>query len=58
MKILESAAKLVFILMAITSCVALFLNKLNAEQFMVLTSGAFAFFFAFKGDPNLPYVGK
>ena len=48
MEILKSASKVVFILMAITSCTALFLGKLSPEQFMVLASGAFAFYYANK----------
>ena len=34
--------------MAVASCVALFVGKINAEQFMVLSSMAFAFYFSSK----------
>jgi hypothetical protein len=44
--------------MALASVVGLFFSKLSAEQFMVLASGAFAFFYAQKGETNQPYAGK
>lgn len=49
-KIFNSASKIVFILLAITVCVGLFMDKLSPENFMVLASGAFAFYFT-KGTP-------
>lgn len=52
MAILRSASKIVFILMAVASCVALFVGKINAEQFMVLSSMAFAFYFSSKPTDN------
>lgn len=50
MKILGSASKIVFILMALTACVALMTKILPVDQFMLLTTGAFAFYFSNKGD--------
>lgn len=47
--ILSSAAKIVFLLLAISACVGFFLGKLEAKDFMTLTMLAFAFYF---GTPN------
>jgi hypothetical protein len=49
-KIFSSASKIVFMLVAITACVAFFLGKLDANNFMILATGAFAFYFT-KGTP-------
>jgi len=62
--ILQSAAKIVFIMMAITVCVAflflVFTGKviLEPKDFMTLAGMAFGFFFAYKGDVDKPYAGK
>ena len=45
MEIIKSASKIVFILMALASVAALFYGKISGEQFMVLTSMAFAYYF-------------
>lgn len=58
MTILKSASKLVFILMAVASCVGFFLKLLSPEQFMVLSSMAFAFYFSNKGETQKPFAGK
>lgn len=61
MELLKSASKVVFILMASASVAALFFNKIGGEQFMVLVSMAFAFYFSNKGEvanTKLPYAGK
>lgn len=58
MEILKSASKVVFIIMALASVAALFLGKINGEQFMVLASMAFAFYFSSKGEPSKPFAGK
>lgn len=50
MKILGSASKIVFVLMALTACVALMIKVLPVDQFMLLTTSAFAFYFSNKGD--------
>lgn len=51
--ILSSASKIVFILLAVTACVAFFLGRLEAKDFMVLAGMAFAYYFAAKpGDNN------
>jgi len=49
-KIFNSASKIVFMLLALTACVGLFIGKLSTDNFMVLASGAFAFYFT-KGTP-------
>lgn len=60
MTIFKSAAKIAFLLLTLTACVGFMLGKLPVESFMVLASGAFAFFFANKSNnkENLPYNGK
>jgi hypothetical protein len=44
-KIYTSASKIVFILLAITACGGFLIGKLPVESFMVLSSGAFAYYF-------------
>jgi hypothetical protein len=56
--IMRSASKVVFILMAVATVAALFTAKINAEQFMVLSSMTFAFYFSNKGDVTKPYADK
>ncbi len=58
MKILGSASKIVFVLMALTSCVALIIGKLPTDQYMLLVSSAFAFYFSNKGSANEQNLGK
>ena len=58
MKILESASKIVFIILAISACIGFFLGKLEAKDFMLLVTGAFTFYFSNKGEPSQPYAGK
>jgi len=57
-KLITSASKIVFILMAITASIALFTGKLTPENFMVLASASFAFYFSNKGNTDEPYAGK
>lgn len=58
--IITSASKIVFILMAISACIALFTGFLSENNFMILAGGAFAFYFSNKGETgvNLPFAGK
>lgn len=46
--------------MALTACVAFLIKILPVDQFMLLTTGAFAFYFSNKGEvaTNLPFAGK
>ena len=57
-KILKSASKLVFLLIALTACIGFFLGKLESQDFMVLAGMAFGFYFSFKGDTTKEYAGK
>jgi hypothetical protein len=56
--ILTSASKIVFILLALTACVAFFFGRLESKDFMVLTGMAFTFYFSNKGDSEQPFAGK
>jgi hypothetical protein len=58
LNILESAAKIVFIMITLSACAGLFIGVISQENFMLLATGCFAFFFANKGDPTQPYAGK
>lgn len=53
-----SASKIVFILLAVTACVGFLTKLLPVDQFMILVSGAFTFYFSNKGDPNKQFAGK
>lgn len=63
--ILKSAAKMVFLLLAVGATVGLFTGHISEENFMLLATGAFSFYFANKGDSTKddegntePYLGK
>jgi hypothetical protein len=58
MNILESASKIVFILMALAIIGLTAMNKVDAKDFMMLASMAFTFYFSNKGDQNKPFAGK
>lgn len=58
MNILESASKIVFIMIALTACVGVFVGTVTSDNFMVLAGMCFAFYFANKGEPAQPYAGK
>lgn len=58
-ELLKSPAKIVFIIMAVASCVAFFIGLLGEDNFMILASGSFAFFFSYKGKDGMQeYAGK
>jgi hypothetical protein len=57
-QILDSASKIVFILMAIAVVILTFLKIIDPKDFMVLSGMAFTFYFSSKGDPNQPFAGK
>lgn len=57
-KILSSASKLVFIMLAAGATVGLFTDHISQDNFMILAVGAFAFYFSHKGDSSKPYLGK
>lgn len=50
--ILSSAAKIVFILMAVAVVVGMFMGRIDPKDFMVLASMAFAFYFVSPSDPT------
>lgn len=56
--IISSASKIVFIMMAVTVCAALFTGHITGEQFLVLAGMAFAFYFSNKGEPSAAFLGK
>ena len=56
--VLKSASKIVFLVLTITACAGFFLGKLESQDFMVLASMAFGFYFSFKGDTTKEYAGK
>jgi hypothetical protein len=58
MKLLQSASKIVFILMALATVAGLFTRILNAEQFMILASMAFSFYFAAKPVNSVGEITK
>jgi hypothetical protein len=58
MEILKSASKVVFILMAVATIVGMFIERIDPKDFMILASMAFSFYFANKGENNLPFAGK
>lgn len=58
MEILKSASKVVFILMALAVTVGMFMGVIDAKDFMMLASMAFAFYFSHKGEMGEPYAGK
>jgi len=59
MAILKSASKLVFLMVALTACGGFLIGRLPVDNFMILATGAFAFYFSNKGDTNNPqYLGK
>ena len=50
MDILKSASKIVFLMIALTVCVSFVIGILEAKDFMILASMAFAFYFTKKRD--------
>lgn len=50
-EIWRSASKIVFLMIALTACIGLFLGKITSENFMILATGAFAYYFT-KATPS------
>lgn len=44
--ILQSASKIVFILIAVTACIGFGVGRLDAKDFMVLAMAAFSYYFS------------
>jgi len=63
MEILKSASKIVFVMMAVGVHAALFTGRITGDQYMILASMAFTFYFSNKGetkpaDSGQAYAGK
>lgn len=59
MSILNSASKLVFILMALGAIALTAMKVMDVKDFFVLASMAFAFYFSNKGETSgQPFAGK
>lgn len=58
MNILESASKIVFILMAIGVVGLTYIGTVDPKDFLMLAGMAFTFYFSNKGEPAKPYAGK
>lgn len=64
LNLLESATKIVFMLLAVVACVAFLWGKLESKDFMNLCLMAFTFYFAYKGTDKTestgtqPFAGK
>lgn len=58
MSILESASKIVFILMAIGVIGLTYLGKVDPKDFLTLAAMAFTFYFSNKGEPTKEFAGK
>ncbi len=56
--ILKSASKIVFIIMTLATVSALFTNHISGDQFLVLASMTFAFYFSNKGETTEKFAGK
>jgi len=56
--IYESASKIVFIMLSLTVCISFLLGVLPSDQFMILASAAFAFYFSNKGNTDEKFLGK
>ncbi len=64
MSVLKSASKIAFLALIGSACLAFLYEvvagtvSLTADQFMILASGASAFYFAHKGENNPSFLGK
>lgn len=58
MDLLKSASKLVFLIMTVAAVGLTAAGVLTGENFMVLATAAFSFYFSHKGDAEQPYNGK
>lgn len=58
MSILESASKIVFVLMALGVIILTFMKIVDAKDFLTLAAMAFTFYFSNKGEPSKEYLGK
>lgn len=51
-KVLTSASRIVFIMIALTACISFFVGKLDQNNFMLLSTGVFGYFFTKNNQPN------
>jgi len=58
MKILSSASKIVFLTLTVSACLGFFMGVLSENNFMLLATSAFAFYFSNKGEKSNDYLGK
>lgn len=58
MKILESASKIVFVLMAIGAIAGFATGILTENNFMILAGAAFTFYFSNKGSKEDNFLNK
>ena len=52
MSIINSASKIVFVLIGLTVCIALMTNRLDSKDFMILAISAFSYYFTRKKEEN------
>lgn len=57
-RIYTSATKLVFIIIAITVCAAYLMGKMQTNEFMIIATGVFSYYFTKSkpGDETTPTV--
>lgn len=53
MDIFKSASKLVFILVALTACIGFSIGLLPVDQFMLLATAAFSYYFTRDNGPTI-----
>jgi len=51
-RIISSASKIAFLLIAISACAGFFIGKLESKDFMVLAMAAFTYYFSSKGKES------
>lgn len=56
MNILQSASKIVFLVLALTACGGFFFGLLESKDFMLLATMTFGYYFAAKPSPD-PITG-
>lgn len=58
MEIIQSASKIVFILMALATIFLTYVGVVEAKDFNNLALMAFTFYLSHKGNDKKPYAGK
>ncbi len=56
--IISSASKLVFLFITLSACAWFFLWLLSQENFMLLATASFSFYFSNKGSPENNFLDK